>query len=140
MIIANAKPFDGGLQLELKYPNNQPSQFAQVSTIAEGERLLNYHNRKFISDKLCSWLRQRTKAGVILRQKLTVETAQLQVLLALNRNSSLDGLCRIVSTHRFEFERLAPPITSAQCHPYYVGTIVPILNFCDQFFKSLSDG
>ncbi|MBS7565132.1 hypothetical protein KHS38_12025 [Mucilaginibacter sp. Bleaf8] len=128
IITANYTEHNGYTALQINYPHG--TQFVNVpGGLGEAERLLYYHNRKYITDKLNSWLNQRKKAVKLSPDKSKVLTvAQLQVLLSYYRENSLRQVCIKIKEHRHLIEAIAPD--SGMHYNYYNKVIKPILQFC----------
>ena len=133
MIIANSRPFAGGFQLELVYPDNQPSQFAQVASEAEGLRLVYIHRRQYVTPNLIGGLKQRMYALQSKNERrVTVEAARLSVLLGVHSQASIKGICRLVAEHRKAIESVAPSERS-DFYGHYERVILPIITYCENY-------
>lgn len=101
----------------------EKKQFTMAQSQEDYQRRLDFMNRKFITEKLTSWIKQRSKALPDL------DTRNLLSWMGPISKASLSNVCEFVTRKRSDFENAAPAMNSP-CYPYYKNTIVLILDFC----------
>lgn len=131
MITANATPYPCFMYLEIIYPGRKHRECKAVKDEQEANRLIAHLNRKYIYEKLSSWLRQRRFA---LQQSTAIakkpEVARLLIMLNYYEKKELQGLCKFVNEHKAIIEMVAPP-PSSTFHNHYSKVIQPIIAFCN---------
>ena len=123
MIQAIATPVGSKLRLEIIHPVNQERIFKVVESATEGRRVVYFINRDFMREKLLSWLRQRTHFGDAAG---AVKARGLQVVLNYHKNCDFRTFCKIVHSHRAEFDKIAPGPKS-QFYLFYINQVLPVL-------------
>jgi hypothetical protein len=129
MITATYIELDGHTALQLNFPKG-PEVVKVHGGIGEAERLVYYHNRRYILDKINSWLNQRKIAVKQSPDKSRLlKVATMQVLISSYRDKSLYQLCKMIKQHDDYFKAISPEPGSSH-YPYYKNTILPILGYC----------
>ena len=130
MIIAQATPYPNFMSLEIIYPDTKQHEFKNVATLEDANRLIYFLNRKYILEKLKSWLKQRRFAiQMTSNRSRSMEVAKMLVLLNYYDHAGLHVLCAFITKHRSVIETLVPPLTSVH-YNHYQNQIKPIIDFC----------
>lgn len=130
MITSNSFGHTGAIVVEIAYPNTIARQVATVRNQDEADRLVRHHNRKYMVDRLQSWLRQRKEAVKHSPDASKIMLiAQLQVLLGYHQHASLKSLCAAIAKHAEYFEKVSPS-ESSRFYGHYTTVIQPILAYC----------
>jgi hypothetical protein len=130
MITALATQHKTHIAMEIIYPGKAPKQFATAANTGEAKRLVYFHNRKYIIEKLSSWFSQRMYCRDKFHVPVIKEAAELKVLLASYKDTSLHNLCKVVADHSAAIWSVAPGKQSGH-RAYFESTIIPIINFCE---------
>lgn len=140
MIIANVKPGPQNcLLLQFSNPDEvfTDQQYQTIrGTYQDVRRMLYFRNRKYVTETLGSWLKQRKRAiEERPNQDFFLEKIQMVTILrdmVLHHSfSSLWSLCDYVALKNSDLEFIAPS-ESSRHYKYYNTTIVPIIQYCLQ--------
>jgi len=134
MITANCiKAPDNYFLVRLNYPANNRKEYTTVKGMENVNRIIYFHNRRYIVEKLSSWLRQRMYVADITNNTgLLASAAQLYTVVQFHQNASLIGVCGIIFKNAERFKAIAPGEQSKH-FKHFNSIILPILNFCDEF-------
>jgi hypothetical protein len=131
MITAYSFGKPGAILVELSYPNTVVKRYATVPNPGDVDRLVHHHSRKYVIEKLKSWLSQWKVALKVTESPTKInEVAQLQVLVNYYQQASLEAIKVAINRHSIVFAYVAPS-ENAKLYNYYTNTIKPILEYCE---------
>jgi hypothetical protein len=138
MITANYIEAPNGYYcLELNFPASPRKEYATVHGWENAQRLIYFHNRKYITSKLKSWLGQRVYAARMGNNTSLVNSLlQAQNMIIFYEQTNLDNICKMVDKHAEYFKSFAPGSDSAH-RKHYLTTILPIITFCGDYMKGI---
>lgn len=132
MIVAEAQQRNNLLVLYFRYPNGSTVGPVTARNESDARRLVYFHNRVYINDKLKAYLNMRLYAYQVagLRFTVHVKTANdLLLQLTVFDKTSMHRICQWVLLHEDAFKLIAPREASKH-HKFYASTIAPIMEFC----------
>jgi hypothetical protein len=91
------------------------------------QRRRDFLTRKYITEKLCAWLRQRGHSLPAYRKA----AESLLNWLEFYKMTSLDNIVSFVIRYRNALNALAPDVRS-RFYNHFENTIAPILRYCDE--------
>lgn len=137
MIIANCYQTTSGILVRFDIPNSEKGFIQEETTAAdraEVKRKLYFRIRKYITDELQAWLKQRWYAIVphpssenYVKRISAIDTMLLQV--ESYRQTSYKQVIAMVCRQREKLELIAPKETSRH-YKHYERTILPIIRHC----------
>lgn len=118
-----------GISVAITYPGNHTGPTIQASTEGEARRQIYFECRAYMVTKLISWLEQRMHARAVGQRRITKESAELLVVLRLQRNTGFLQVCKEVAAKVEGIYSVAPPVGSRE-YAYYQKFIEPIAVYC----------
>lgn len=129
MIIAKSIPQENG-RLLLVFEGPKEIKSIEATSMFDAQRIVDFHNRKYILEKMSSWLHQRKYAMSMMAgtEERLKDIQAIEMGLAYRKHASLGNICAYLHLVEPQIRLLIPPVKSAHYKIFYT-TILPILRF-----------